>query len=222
MIGTTLAYLRKRVDGHLRTALLLEDDGSSADRVIFVDGDKLEPLTIAQSAISMLVVNVEEERELRSADPYRQMVSTSNNGIQIQQVYPEIRLIVSILFIARYKDYVSAWNYLAEVISFFQSNPVLDAENDPNLPKEIDRIASEMVSHTHQQQNEVWSALRITQHPAILYRLKLVILRDRQPRTVHDLVKTVETRVGGKQSDRPGNLLSPPATNREGGAIRSP
>ena len=38
-----------------------------------------------------------------------------------------------------------------------------------------------MISHNFQEQNEVWGALRITQHPALLYKIKLITLRDQQP-----------------------------------------
>jgi len=40
-----------------------------------------------------------------------------------------------------------------------------------------------MISLNFQQQNEVWGALRITQHPALLYKIKLITLRDRNPQS---------------------------------------
>jgi hypothetical protein len=40
-----------------------------------------------------------------------------------------------------------------------------------------------MISLNFQQQNEVWGALRITQHPALLYKIKLITIRDRNPQS---------------------------------------
>jgi hypothetical protein len=40
-----------------------------------------------------------------------------------------------------------------------------------------------MISLNLQQQNEVWGALRITQHPALLYKIKLITLRDPHPQS---------------------------------------
>jgi len=40
-----------------------------------------------------------------------------------------------------------------------------------------------LISLNFQQQNEVWGALRITQHPALLYKIKLITLRDPYPQS---------------------------------------
>jgi hypothetical protein len=40
-----------------------------------------------------------------------------------------------------------------------------------------------MISLNFQQQNEVWGALKITLHPALLYKIKLITLRDPQPQS---------------------------------------
>jgi hypothetical protein len=51
------------------------------------------------------------------------------------------------------------------------------------MPEGIESLRCEMISLNFQQQNEVWGALRITQHPALLYKIKLITLRDQQPQS---------------------------------------
>jgi hypothetical protein len=51
------------------------------------------------------------------------------------------------------------------------------------MPEGIESLRCEMISLNFQQQNEVWGALRITQHPALLYKIKLITLRDRNPQS---------------------------------------
>ena len=51
------------------------------------------------------------------------------------------------------------------------------------MPEGIERLKCEMISLNFQQQNEVWGALRITQHPALLYKIKLITLRDLHPQS---------------------------------------
>jgi len=172
LIGAALTYLRDRVNTHL----LDGETDSGQPLVVFIEGDKIDPLSIQSGRVNILVVNVEEERELRGANPYYDEHS--------QRINPDIPLTISALFIARFNDYPTAWNYLTDIIRFFQSHPVLErvdnqAQSSNHMPEGIESLRCEMISLNFQQQNEVWSALRITQHPALLYKIKLITLRDR-------------------------------------------
>ena len=176
MIGAALTYLRDKVNTHLQDG----ETDSGQPLVVFIEGDKIDPLNIQSGRVNILVVNVEEERELRGANPYYDERS--------QRINPDIPLTISALFIARFNDYPTSWNYLTDIIRFFQSHPVLErADNQTqssiNMPDGIESLRCEMISLNFQQQNEVWGALRITQHPALLYKIKLVTLRDPHPQS---------------------------------------
>ena len=189
MIGAALTYLRDRVNTHLLDGVT--DSGQPL--VVFIEGDKIDPLSIQSGRVNILVVNVEEERELRGANPYYDERS--------QRINPDIPLTISALFIARFNDYPTAWNYLTDIIRFFQSHPVLEradnqAQSSNHMPEGIESLRCEMISLNFQQQNEVWGALRITQHPALLYKIKLITLRDRSPqssvKTKNVIVKLID------------------------------
>ena len=176
MIGSALTYLRDKVNNHLQDG----ETDSGQPLVVFIEGDKIDPLNIQSGRVNILVVNVEEERELRGANPYYDERS--------QRINPDIPLTISALFIARFNDYPTSWNYLTDIIRFFQSHPVLEradnqAQSSNNMPEGIESLRCEMISLNFQQQNEVWGALRITQHPALLYKIKLITLRDQQPQS---------------------------------------
>ena len=176
MIGSALTYLRDKVNTHLQDG----ETDSGQPLVVFVEGDKIDPLNIQSGRVNILVVNVEEERELRGANPYYDERS--------QRINPDIPLTISALFIARFNDYPTSWNYLTDIIRFFQSHPVLEradnqAQSSNNMPEGIESLRCEMISLNLQQQNEVWGALRITQHPALLYKIKLITLRDPHPQS---------------------------------------
>ena len=176
MIGAALTYLRDKVNTHLQDG----ETDSGQPLVVFVEGDKIDPLNIQSGRVNILVVNVEEEREQRGANPYYDERS--------QRINPDIPLTISALFIARFNDYPTSWNYLTDIIRFFQSHPVLEradnqAQSSNNMPEGIESLRCEMISLNLQQQNEVWGALRITQHPALLYKIKLITLRDPHPQS---------------------------------------
>ena len=199
MIGAALTYLRDKVNTHLQDG----ETDSGQPLVVFVEGDKIDPLNIQSGRVNILVVNVEEERELRGANPYYDERS--------QRINPDIPLTISALFIARFNDYPTSWNYLTDIIRFFQSHPVLEradnqAQSSNNMPEGIESLRCEMISLNLQQQNEVWGALRITQHPALLYKIKLITLRDPHPQS-SEITKNVIVNLTDKEKTKPINEM---------------
>ena len=199
MIGSALTYLRDKVNNHLQDG----ETDSGQPLVVFVEGDKIDPLNIQSGRVNILVVNVEEERELRGANPYYDERS--------QRINPDIPLTISALFIARFNDYPTSWNYLTDIIRFFQSHPVLEradnqAQSSNNMPEGIESLRCEMISLNLQQQNEVWGALRITQHPALLYKIKLITLRDPHPQSI-EITKNVIVNLTDKEKTKPINEM---------------
>jgi len=176
LIGSALTYLRDKVNTHLQDG----ETDSGQPLVVFIEGDKIDPLNIQSGRVNILVVNIEEERELRGANPYYDELN--------QRINPNIPLTISALFIARFNDYPTSWNYLTDIIRFFQCHPVLErtdnqSQSSNNMPEGIESLRCEMISLNFQQQNEVWGALRITQRPALLYKIKLITLRDPHPQS---------------------------------------
>jgi len=185
VIGDTLVFLRKHLSSYLSAELGISPDEAGADKVVFVDGDKVDPITFPSGAVSALLINVEEERVLRAADRY---VRRADDGSP-QHVQPDIRLVLYVLFVARFKEYEVAWEHLSKIIEHFQGVPVFEQETTPELPTGIEKLGMELVTLRFAEQNEVWSALRATYHPSILYRVKLVAMRDRKPQPLSQVTE---------------------------------
>jgi hypothetical protein len=177
MIGDALVFLRKHLDDHLRVELGVTPDDPTGDKVVFLDGDKMEPITFKLGAVSQLLINVEEERVLRQPDLHARV---GQDGLPYR-IQPDIRLILYILFVSRFKQYELGWEHLSQIIQHFQTNRVFEPENAPDLPAGIEKLVVELVTLDFAGQNEVWNALRTTYHPSILYRVKVIAMRDRKP-----------------------------------------
>jgi hypothetical protein len=176
VIGKVLAFLRKRLDDYLRAQLGGGDD-PQADKVVFLDGDKMDPIVFQEGAVTELLVNVEEERQLRAPDPYLRI--DDNNKPQRKQ--PDLRLVLNILFVARFKQYDLAWDYLTKTIAYLQHNRLFERATTQDLPAGVERLTFELTTQTFAEQNDIWNALRTTYHPSALYRARLVIVPDEQP-----------------------------------------
>lgn len=176
MIGGVLSFLRKRLDEYLRAEL-----GGGAepigDKVVFIEGDKMDPLTFPDGAVAELLMNVEEDRVLRAADPY---LRKTDDG-KPQRVQPDIKLSLSVLFVARFRQYDLAWDHIGKVIEYLQTNRSFDRDQASDLPAGVDKLTAELITQSFSEQSDVWSTLRHTYRPSVLYRVRVVLLRDTQP-----------------------------------------
>ena len=85
MFGDVLVLLRDRLNDfiHAQSGTPLPDAGE--DKVLLIDGEKMDPIEFRLGAITGLLVNIEEEGILRSADPYRGLTADGKP----QRVQPE-------------------------------------------------------------------------------------------------------------------------------------
>jgi hypothetical protein len=169
-----LVFFRKQLDQQLRTVLGGSPDDPSADLVVFIDGDQLDPIHFSNGAVTLLLVNVEEDRLFRAADPFqRRLPDTTSLAVQ-----PDLNLVLSVLLVARFKQYDAAWRHLSKIIEYLQSICVFEAATNPDLPPGVERLAVEMINSTAADHNSIWSALRTSQHPSLAYRLKFARYLD--------------------------------------------
>lgn len=174
MIDEALLFLKQQLNAYLKSGI--NPDESTQDQVVFVDGQNMDPLTFPLGAVSCLLINLEEENTLRQPNPY---VRVAPNGTQ-ERVNPEIKLYLYVLFVARYKQYEDSLRYLSLIIRYFQSHRVFDHQNAPELSDDIEQLIVELITLPFSEQNEVWNALRVTYHPSVLYKVKLLVFRDEE------------------------------------------
>jgi len=176
MINEALVFLKKRLNTHL--SLDRDPSQSHEDVVTFVAGDQMDPLTFKLGTVTVLLVNVEEDNVLRSPDRYGRISSDGKR----QEVQPEIRLNLFVLFVARYKQYEDALRSLSQIIQYFQNNRVFDHQLAPELSENIEKLVMELVTLPFSEQNEIWGSLRVPYQPSVLYKTKMIVYRtESQP-----------------------------------------
>lgn len=187
MIDAVLVLLRDQLNDHLHAQSAAGNGDSVEDIVVLIDGEKLDPITFKSGAVSMLIVNVEEDSTIRAADPYRRVLA---NGATVS-IAPEIRLNLSVLFVAKYKRYEQGFARLSSIIQYFQNHRVLDHTNAPGLSPTIEKLAIELVTLPFSGQNEIWGTLRTAYHPSVLYRVRLVTVAEPDPLQGPEIVEVV-------------------------------
>ena len=187
MIGDVLCLLRDRLNAHLGASLPDAGPDSAEALVQLIDGEKSDPVEFRLNAITVLLVNIEQETSQRSADPYLRTPGESN----LRKLQPEIRLNLYVLFVARFKVYEQGLNQLSQVIRFLLTHRALDHVNAPALSPQIDKLVLELVTQPIADQNEIWSALRISYHPSVLFRVRMVVFRDADGAAVPQIGQTL-------------------------------
>jgi Pvc16 N-terminal domain len=170
MIDDAITFLRNRLNRSLRGT---SGGGPSEDKVEFVSGDRMDPISFKSEAISALLINVEKEDTLPAADHS----AVDDNGVR-QKVRPEIRLNLLLLFVAQFKEYALSLAYLSAVIRHFQSDSVFTPQNAPELSDRIDELVVELVTLPFSEQSLIWGSLRATYRPSVLYRVKTIVFKD--------------------------------------------
>jgi hypothetical protein len=175
VIDQAMLFLRDTLNARLTTPAPGQV-ASAEDAVVFLDGDKTDPISFRVGAVTVLLINVEQEPILRAANPY-QRIGADGTTYHAQ---PDVRLNLRVLFVARFKQYEQALAKLSQIISFFQSTPVLDAQSAPGLPAGIPQLTMELVALPLNEQNDLWNALRAAFQPSLLYRVRMLVFADQQ------------------------------------------
>jgi hypothetical protein len=174
MIGEVLVFLRDRLNDYIQAMSGTPSPDAGEDKVLLIDGEKMDPVEFRPGAITALLINIEQETTQRGADPYR---SISVDGLPLR-VQPDIRLNLYVLFVARYKVYEQGLDSLSKVIRCFQTHRVFDHDSAPALSPSVEKLVLELVTQPLSEQNEIWSALRTSYHPSVLYRVRMIVFKD--------------------------------------------
>jgi hypothetical protein len=173
VIDRALLFLRDQLN------LFLARSGGGAaagleEPVALIEGDKLDPLTLKLGAISVLLVNLEQDQVMRRDDPFQRTLADGS----IVRAHPDIRLNLWVLFVARFNAYEAALAALSAVLRFFQANPIFDTRSAPELDAGIERLIVELHTLPLTEQNDLWGSLRLAYHPSLLFKVRMILVQD--------------------------------------------
>jgi hypothetical protein len=187
MIDDAVLFLRQHLSSALKSLSGAPPDDVGDEPVVFVDDAKMDCVTFKPGAISVLLVNIEQETTLREPDLYSRV---STNGVS-ESVQPEIRINLYVLFVAQFTQYEQSLKYLSRIVQHFQTHRAFDQKNAPDLSQRIDRLALELITLPFSEQNEIWNALRTAYRPSVLYKVRMIVFRDESPAHREPTTETV-------------------------------
>jgi len=182
-----LKFLKNKLQDHLDHMF-----GETAGTVDFPENGNWDPLVFADQHITMLIVNLEEEKTMRADNIYRKV---NQNGKSVN-AFPEIKLNVYILLVSKFPNYSEAWKQLYASLCYFQSSPVFTSETESQLPPEVAMLIMELTTQSMSDQNEMWSMFKSAYHPSVLYKAKMIIVQNELVSPASEITE-IENRVTG-------------------------
>jgi hypothetical protein len=190
MLDLALKFLADELTAHLERRLgTAGADKAIASALVDDTGKWLLP----DNQLGLTLVALDEERTLRTQLPER--VSVAGRDVEL---HPPLQLNLVLLLAARFARYEQALGFLSQGLTFFQANPVFTPATHPALDARIDKLVIEMLAYGPEQLNQTWACLGAKYLPSALYRVRMVVLQDREPQAVGLPIQEVRTTLGDK------------------------
>jgi hypothetical protein len=189
MLNETLQFLKDELNSYLHVRT-----GSTTD-VIKVCSivDETGKYAFEKDLIGVSIINIEEERILKSHLNQYEMV---NN--QHVMVAPELKLNLYILFAANFKLYDVGLRYLSLLLTFFQAHPVFTPVEYPDLDQRIERLVVELQCPSFEQLNQIWAFIGARQLPSVIYKVRMVPLRETAQSAVQPPLTIISATMGNR------------------------
>ena len=171
MLTDALVFLKNSLNAHLSMG---KPHDSQEDPVVFLTGQMTDSLSFKLGAVSLVLINLEQDNVLRAPDLYQRTLPDGTT----QRAQPEIRLNLYVLFVANYQQYEDSLRNLSIVIQYFQNHRLVTHQNAPELSDNIQQLVIELITLPFSEQNEIWGTLRSHYHPSALYKVKMVVFQS--------------------------------------------
>lgn len=167
MIDSAINYLASQLNQYLRRRFDLSEDIVVVSNVLELDGS-----VAPHASNKMLVFLVGLEKD---TVPYRK----SANGMASDRsvlAHPPVFLNLHLMFAGSFagSNYSEALKFVSNTVNFFQSLPVFDRENSPDLDEMIDKLTVEIVNLDVRDLSSLWGMLGGRYLPSVLYKVRMV------------------------------------------------
>lgn len=169
MLDHVLIFLKDKLNDYVRIKT-----GAQDFDVFFLQQRNQKEVSFQNDAITILLVNLEEDYTFRSGAVIERMPDKSGNSAQ----NPNLYLNLYVLFVSNFSDYRQSLQFLSLIIKFFQSHRLFNHQNSPSLKPEIEKLTLELVNLPFSEQRDVWSSLGISYMPSVMYKVRMVVFTD--------------------------------------------
>lgn len=179
MINEALEYVRRELRDHLEVT----------DSEVTIESARVLADSEAADGALITLINIEEEPTLRNT-PHR--VEVAGRPMRRE---PSVFMNLYVQFSFDFQNYGTSLLHLSNTIALFQNRRFLSAENaspaNP-FPEGLDRLIFEHHNMSFEALNNLWSIMGGSLFPFVMYKLRMVELRDDAPDVAADPVTLIQ------------------------------
>jgi hypothetical protein len=170
VIDSAVSLIAAQLNQFLRRSLELSEDVVVVSNILEQDG------TVAPNIDNKIVVfltNIEKDT-MPQAQPRAQAAGAGvgRTTVTTAPLYLNLYLMVAAYFNG--SNYPEALKFISNTVHFFQSQPVLDHANTPDMDPRIDRLVLDIENLDIQQLSNLWGVLSGKYLPSVLYKVRMV------------------------------------------------
>lgn len=171
MIDEVFKFLKYELNQYLR----LKIDTQNMNKVFLKSIMKQDgTVEMENDALSMLLVNIEEETTMAAQAAY---VRTEDNDIAV--INPEINLNLFAFLVSNFTSYEESLKFLSLAITFFQGKSVFSRENSAHFEGlGVEKIIVKLKTINLEEQNHLWGMLGAKYLPSVMYKINSLPIQD--------------------------------------------
>lgn len=169
MINLVTQLLATQLNQHLRRTYDLNEDKVIVSNLLEMDGSVASNIN---NRLVIYLINIEKD-----AVASRYVTSQETDSRSVQRRTP-LNLNLFVMMTAHFtgNNYAEALKFLSNTISYFQSNPVFNHQNTPDMDRRIEKIILDIENLSIQDLSNLWGSLGGKYLPSILYRVRMITL----------------------------------------------
>lgn len=175
MIDAAIAQVASQLNQALKRQFLVAEDLVVVCNLHEQDGSVA---TQATNKVAAFLVNVERESVPAGAN-----AGSAGSAAQrfLQKAAP-VHLNLMVMFAANFSgsNYPEALKFLSSTVAFFQSRPLFNHQNTPELDRRIDKLTLDIENLSISDLSNLWGVLSGKYLPSVLYRMRMVSIDANQ------------------------------------------
>jgi len=187
MIDAAINHIGSQLNQFLKRNFDLNEDIVEISNILEQDGNVVSNVS---NKLVLFLVNIEKD-----VVSFRQQHGSTAGSDRTATSYPPLYLNLFVMVAGHFSggNYPEALKFISNTISFFQSHPVFDHQNSPDLDGKIEKLIMDIENLNMQDLSNLWGVLGGKYLPSILYKVRMVVFDSGDVRSLDSMIKVPET-----------------------------
>jgi uncharacterized protein DUF4255 len=174
MIAAAVTGIALQLNQSLRRTFKIAEDLVVVSNLTEPDGNMVSQVS---NKLALFLVNIEKD-----GMPYRASQATAGGFGRGGISHAPVHLNLLLLFAATFSgtNYPESLKFISHTIGFFQSRPVFDHQNTPELDSRIDKLMLDIENLSIADLSNLWGILSGKYMPSVMYRVRVVTIDSGQ------------------------------------------